>query len=403
LPANATYYEVLDVPNNATPDLIKAHYKILSLYTHPDKHPGQKAVAEPAFKRVTGANDILSDSELKRAYDQEEARRTRQSASTGDARGAAQSAAQRPQPEARRAPPTKEELAELIRQYFSFDAGLQRAKEHAESYLGWECKDQFKSELKPHIELIAKMDYLTTFAIEHGIEAKDFTEISSEFRKRILTTDGAEAISEAIKCLHKNIEEQRKLRPGHSAQYTDRNRSFPHENGLKLIEEALPLNAFNFLLSHGRHATYDDNHSQFYTVGLMIASLTSTKPGIPRESIEKMVEKIIAAKLSVEQNHEITQHFESVMLLMLSGKTAVDALSTTTGYGEERKNAEKIGRISGAIQLLINTGKITQEKASKLTPEQKEFLAHPKIYALVTDEHSQVTVRNVKEHAKLLP
>nr|WP_320133378.1 J domain-containing protein [uncultured Holophaga sp.] len=63
------YYKVLGVPRNASDDDIKKAYRKLARKYHPDLNPGSKE-AESRFKEVTEANDVLSDAEKRRNYDQ---------------------------------------------------------------------------------------------------------------------------------------------------------------------------------------------------------------------------------------------------------------------------------------------------------------------------------------------
>jgi curved DNA-binding protein len=63
------YYEVLGVPKTATPEEIKKAFRKLALQYHPDKAKGDKA-AEEKFKDINEANEVLSDPEKRRKYDQ---------------------------------------------------------------------------------------------------------------------------------------------------------------------------------------------------------------------------------------------------------------------------------------------------------------------------------------------
>ena len=63
------YYEVLGVPSTATEkDLTRAYRKLAKRY-HPDANSGD-AEAEERFKEVSAANDVLSDPEKRKEYDQ---------------------------------------------------------------------------------------------------------------------------------------------------------------------------------------------------------------------------------------------------------------------------------------------------------------------------------------------
>lgn len=63
------YYEVLEVPKNASPEEIKKAFKKAAKKYHPDLNPGN-AEAEAKFKEATEAYDVLSTEEKRRIYDQ---------------------------------------------------------------------------------------------------------------------------------------------------------------------------------------------------------------------------------------------------------------------------------------------------------------------------------------------
>lgn len=63
------YYKVLGVGTTATPEEIKKAYRKLALKHHPDKTKGNKA-AEEKFKEINEANEVLSDPEKRKKYDQ---------------------------------------------------------------------------------------------------------------------------------------------------------------------------------------------------------------------------------------------------------------------------------------------------------------------------------------------
>lgn len=63
------YYKVLGIEKNATEADIKKAYRKLAVKYHPDKNQGNKA-AEEKFKEVNEANDVLSDPEKRKQYDQ---------------------------------------------------------------------------------------------------------------------------------------------------------------------------------------------------------------------------------------------------------------------------------------------------------------------------------------------
>ena len=62
------HYQVLGVDRSATAEQIKQAYRELALKYHPDRNPDD-ARAQEAFKRVSAAYDVLSDSSKRRDYD----------------------------------------------------------------------------------------------------------------------------------------------------------------------------------------------------------------------------------------------------------------------------------------------------------------------------------------------
>jgi DnaJ-class molecular chaperone len=61
-------YEILGVSRRATDEEIRSAFRKLAKANHPDVNPGNAAAAE-RFKKITAANDILSDPEKRRQYD----------------------------------------------------------------------------------------------------------------------------------------------------------------------------------------------------------------------------------------------------------------------------------------------------------------------------------------------
>lgn len=64
------YYQILEVSENASPEIIEKAYRVLAKKYHPDIQPRDKLYwAENKFKEITEAYDVLSDSELRENYD----------------------------------------------------------------------------------------------------------------------------------------------------------------------------------------------------------------------------------------------------------------------------------------------------------------------------------------------
>ena len=63
------YYKILGVDKKATSDEIKKAYRKLALKYHPDKNKGAKG-AEEKFKEINEANEVLSDKEKRKKYDE---------------------------------------------------------------------------------------------------------------------------------------------------------------------------------------------------------------------------------------------------------------------------------------------------------------------------------------------
>lgn len=63
------YYKILGIDKNASPEDIKKAYRKLARKYHPDLNPNDKA-AESKFKQVNEANEVLSDPEKRKKYDQ---------------------------------------------------------------------------------------------------------------------------------------------------------------------------------------------------------------------------------------------------------------------------------------------------------------------------------------------
>src|ERR1700760_955748 len=63
------YYKILEVNKTATQDEIKAAYRKLARKHHPDLNPNDKE-ANKRFQQINEANEVLSDPEKRKKYDQ---------------------------------------------------------------------------------------------------------------------------------------------------------------------------------------------------------------------------------------------------------------------------------------------------------------------------------------------
>jgi len=76
------YYQILGVPESASPDEVRRAFRRLALKYHPDKNPGNEKWAEEKFKEINEAYSILSDGARRQQYDS-----YRKSPFVGDAKG----------------------------------------------------------------------------------------------------------------------------------------------------------------------------------------------------------------------------------------------------------------------------------------------------------------------------
>lgn len=64
------YYQILQISENASPEIIEKAYRVLAKKYHPDVQPRDKLYwAEVNFKEITEAYTVLSNKDLKREYD----------------------------------------------------------------------------------------------------------------------------------------------------------------------------------------------------------------------------------------------------------------------------------------------------------------------------------------------
>lgn len=67
------YYQILQVSENASSEVIEKAYKVLAKKYHPDLQSGdtKSRLAEGVFKEITEAYEILSDKVLREQYDKQ--------------------------------------------------------------------------------------------------------------------------------------------------------------------------------------------------------------------------------------------------------------------------------------------------------------------------------------------
>ena len=64
-----TYYEILEVAETASDEVIRMAYKALAKKYHPDVFKGDPKIAEEKMKQINTAYEVLSDAEQRRKYD----------------------------------------------------------------------------------------------------------------------------------------------------------------------------------------------------------------------------------------------------------------------------------------------------------------------------------------------
>ena len=64
-----TYYDILEISEKASPEVIRMAYKALCKKYHPDVYQGDKNFAEEKMKQINEAYETLSDETKKKQYD----------------------------------------------------------------------------------------------------------------------------------------------------------------------------------------------------------------------------------------------------------------------------------------------------------------------------------------------
>ena len=68
---NKNYYDILEINKNASPEIIEKAYKTLAKKYHPDlQNEANKSEAEEILKQINEAYETLSNSDKRRAYDE---------------------------------------------------------------------------------------------------------------------------------------------------------------------------------------------------------------------------------------------------------------------------------------------------------------------------------------------
>jgi len=70
-PGARTHYDVLDVPFDAEPELIRRAYRAAAVQLHPDRNAEDQDAATMRMSRLNAAWAVLGDPDQKRAYDRE--------------------------------------------------------------------------------------------------------------------------------------------------------------------------------------------------------------------------------------------------------------------------------------------------------------------------------------------
>lgn len=65
------YYEILEITENASQEVVKAAYRALAKKYHPDSFKGSEADREKSMSQINEAYDVLSDEQKRMRYDAE--------------------------------------------------------------------------------------------------------------------------------------------------------------------------------------------------------------------------------------------------------------------------------------------------------------------------------------------
>ena len=77
------YYELLEISETASQEVIERVYKLLAKKYHPDLNPDNPKAAEEKFKKISAAYEVLSNPTKRQDYDEElKARRARETISS---------------------------------------------------------------------------------------------------------------------------------------------------------------------------------------------------------------------------------------------------------------------------------------------------------------------------------
>jgi curved DNA-binding protein len=120
------YYKILEIDKTATPADIKKAYRKLARKYHPDLHPNDKD-AKKNFQQINEANEVLSDPEKRKKYDQygndwqhadqfEQAKQ--QQAQSSNSRGARHTGA-----------PSESDFSDFFESMFGGSAGANRSRQ----------------------------------------------------------------------------------------------------------------------------------------------------------------------------------------------------------------------------------------------------------------------------------